>query len=238
MIWIIGGTSETAQFISKIKDRHKYIITVATYAGKEVLGDENIIVSRLAKEEMVGFIKERDIKTLVDLSHPYAYEVSQNAREAAGECNIRYLRYKRETSKIKGALYLKTLEECMEYLSKIDGCVFFTTGIKYIEGFEKIKGNNRFIYRILPSIFSIEECVKNNVQMKDIVALLGPVSFELNKAMFKDFNPDYVVMKDSGNEGGTREKIDACLELGIVPMVIGRAHEDGIDSIDKLLEMI
>lgn len=238
MIWIIGGTSETMEVVSRIRDKADYIVSVATYAGKEVLQDENVYVSRLNSEEMINFIMNKKIEIVLDLSHPYAIEVSYNAREACKKCGAKYLRYVRESSLIEGATYLPSLEECSDYLKTVSGCVFFTTGIKYINNFEKIRGSNRFVYRVLPSTFSIEECVKNKIDMKNIVAMLGPVSKDLNKAMFKDFNADFVVMKDSGDQGGTKEKILACIELNITPIVIGRISEEGIRSIDELMEMI
>lgn len=103
---------------------------------------------------------------------------------------------------------------------------------------KRLKKNNRFIYRILPSVESIKGCKKYNISMKDIVAALGPFSVELNAAMFKEYGADYVVMKDSGKEGGTKEKIIACKQLKILPLVIGRYDEEGISDIDKLIDIL
>lgn len=238
MIWIIGGTTEASELVSKINGKKKYVISVATYAGYEKLPGENVVISRFSKEEMVQFIRTNNINLVVDMSHPYAVEVTNNARSASSECGIKYIRFVREKTNTEGTIYLENLESCLEYIKKIDGCVFFTTGIKNIKDFEKVKGENRFVYRILPTKFSIDECVGNNILMNDIVAILGPVSEELNAAMFKEYNADYVVMKDSGDNGGTGEKISACLKLGIKPIVIGRKDEEGISNFEKLLEMI
>lgn len=238
MIWIIGGTTETHELVEKLKGKRDYIITVATESGKEVLGDERVVVSRLSKEDMIKFIMDNNITTLIDMSHPYAVEVSKNAKEAAKNCGIEYIRYLRESAELEDAIVFSNMEECMDFLKGIKGNVFFTTGSKNIKDFEKVRGENRFIYRVLPSLESIEECVKNGLKLKDIVAILGPVSCELNEGMFKEYKSEYVVMKDSGIKGGTREKILACRKLGITPLVIGRVEEKGFDSIDKLVEMI
>lgn len=238
MIWIIGGTAETHELIEKLKGKREYIITVATSSGKEVLEDDRVIASRLNLEEMLFFIKDNKIKTVIDMSHPYAVEVSKNAREACKICNVYYLRYLRESANTDGSLVFPSINSCMDFLKIINGCVFFTTGSKNINNFEKVRGENRFIYRVLPSIESINECVKHGLRMQDIVAILGPVSYELNIAMFKEYGADYVVMKDSGIKGGTEEKIEACKKLGITPIVIGRVDEIGFDSIDKLLDAV
>ena len=110
--------------------------------------------------------------------------------------------------------------------------------MKNISDFQRVKNNNRFIYRVLPTTFSIQECIDNNIKMQDIIAILGPFSEEFNIAMFKEYKADYVVMKDSGIEGGTPEKINACIKCGIKPVIIQRGFDEGICDMDKLVEMI
>lgn len=238
MIWIIGGTKESREFIEKLHGKKEYIVSVATYAGQELLAQENVVVARMDKKQMTEFIKRNSIDCIVDMTHPYAIEVTKNARESSLECNVRYLRYVREKIEYKEGKYFDSFNECVDFLKDIKGCVFFTTGSKNIKDFEAIRGDNRFIYRVIPSVFSIQECVENKIDMKNIVAALGPFSRDYNYAMFKEYNADYVVMKDSGDIGGTNEKILACLKLKIKPLIIGRQAEQGINKIDELLEMI
>ncbi len=272
LIWIIGGTSEAVKFVKMLKSlaeanaeankNIKYIVTVATYSGKEVLEDENVVISRMTKDEMINLIKEKNICKVVDISHPYALEVTQNALEAARGCNIEYIRYNREgilkdikkgisggevmSNEVTQGKYLRcfnSFSDLIEFISIIDGNVFFTTGTKNIKDFEEIRKNNRFIYRIIPSTFSIQECIDNNVKMKDIVAMLGPFSKEMNIALFKEFDARYVVMKDSGAEGGTTEKLSACYNLGITPIIVGRESNNDeeqrcVTNLEELLEMV
>jgi precorrin-6A/cobalt-precorrin-6A reductase len=239
LIWIIGGTSEARSLIGSLTGKRDFIVSVATYSGAEMLEYENVIVSRMDQQTMVQFIKDQGIDTVVDMSHPYATEVTQNAKSACNEAGVEYIRYSRKASEAGDCIYLDSINKCAAFLLNIKGCVFFTTGIKNIKDFEKVRGENRFVYRVLPSIFSIQECVDNNIKMEDIVAILGPVSEELNFQMFQDFKADYVIMKDSGKEGGTIEKIQACIRLGITPVVIGRqTTEDGLESINELLQVL
>lgn len=238
MIWLIGGTAETGKILERIRGKVEYIVTVATPEGKEMLDDEHVLVSRMDYQAMLTFIETCSIDLVVDISHPYASEVTQNARWACQETNIHYFRFVRKPSKIKECTKVSSLDECLEYLKTISGCVFFTTGSKNIQDFEQVKGKNRFVYRILPICSSIETCRANNVHMKDIVAILGPVSEDLNVAMFQAYQADYVVMKDSGKAGGTPEKLKACQRLGIIPIIIGRADEDGISDLETLVSLI
>lgn len=239
MIWIIGGTSESRELLSKIKDSNNYIVTVATEEGLDFFDSDKVIMGRLNKNEMMGFIDQYHIDTVVDLSHPYATIVTDNARSVCKEKGIQYLRYVRDRIQLAdNEIYLNSYEECYEYLKGISGTVFFTTGSKNICDFQKVREKNRFIYRILPALESLEICRENNIHMKDIVAILGPFSKEMNKVMFMDYDVDYCVMKDSGNIGGTVEKIQACRELEVTPIIIGRKQEEGITQLDDIIKAL
>src|SRR5699024_3508389 len=220
MIWIIGGTSEARKLVDRIDELDNFIITVATDSGKEFIDSDNLITGRMNYEEMGKFIDKEKVKVIIDLTHPFAKIVSDNAKKVANDKDIDYIRYTREVSNYDNAINLNSYEEAYEYLKAIQGNVFFTTGCKNIGDFEKVKGENKFTYRVLPAIESIEECRKHNVHIRDIVAIVGPFSKEYNKIMFKENKADFVIMKDSGNSGGTLEKVEACEELGIKPIII------------------
>lgn len=239
MIWIIAGTSEGREIIDRIKDLDNYIATIATDGGREFIDSENLVVGRMNYDEMTNFCRKYKISLIVDMTHPYAKIVTENAKDIANELDIQYIRYVRNrTDKVQTAVYLDSYEEAYEYLFNIDGTVLFTTGSKNIKDFEKIKKNNRFIYRVLPALDSIEECKKQNILMHDIIAVLGPFSKEYNKIMFREYKANYVIMKDSGEKGGTLEKIQACVELSITPIIIGRKDEVGINSLDEIEQII
>ncbi|MDI6617070.1 MAG: precorrin-6A reductase [Clostridiales bacterium] len=239
MIWIIGGTCEAVELVERIDDRYKYIITAATEVEREFIDNGNLVVCRMDEAGMEDFIKRNSIKVVVDVSHPYAFEVTKNAREAAHKCNIEYIRYvRKKTDDMEGCVYMKSIHDCLEFLKTVNGCVFFTTGSKNIKEFESVRGENRFVYRVLPSVESIKECMDSNVVMKDIIASLGPYSEDFNAAMFKEYGALYVVMKDSGIQGGTGEKIRACRRLDIKAVIIGRKDEEGISDIDDIIKKL
>ena len=240
MIWILGGTSESVEFLEYIRGKFEYIVTVATESGRECLPvAAPVRVGRLNPEQMREFVKEHSIDVAVDLSHPYATEVTQNVRQICRELHVRYLRYVRESSEARAAIRCASLEECLSFLQGLsDSCVFFTTGSKHIETFQQIRGNNRFVYRILPAPESLEACVAHRVEMKDIMAALGPFSEAMNMAMFREYQAEYVVMKDSGEVGGTPQKIAACEKLGISPVLLLRKEEQGFTDLGKLEETL
>lgn len=241
MIWIVGGTNEAGTLAENFNQLNKpYIMTIATQDGKEFFKNCNLKIGRMSKEEMLNFCKTENITTIADLSHPYALIVSQNAKETADNLNIKYFKFSRSCiNESKNILHFQNIKDVCHFLSTLNSnVVFFTTGSKNISDFEKYRNTNRFIYRILPTIDSIEKCKENGVETKDIVAITGPISKSLNIAMFQEFNTDYVVLKNSGHSGGTKEKLDACAELNIKPLMIDRQTQDGIDSLEKIQEEV
>lgn len=239
MIWIIAGTSEAREIINRNSHLDSFIATVATDEGREMISSDKVVAGPMNYNEMKDFSIQNKITLIVDLSHPYAEIVSVNAKKVAEELNISYIRHIREkTKESQNAIILSSYQEAYKYLKDVKGTVFLTVGSKNIEEFQKIRGNNRFIYRILPVVASIKKCNEHDVEMRDIVAALGPYSLDYNKAMFKAYQADFVLMKDSGVRGGTMEKIKACQELNIVPLIIGRKSEKGISNLQEIEAII
>ena len=238
MIWIIGGTSEAAELINALQGKAEFIVSVATETGKEFLEDCHVEVGRMDVLTMKDFIRKNRIKTVIDASHPYATEVTDNAKRALEETDATYIRFTRPKESHQGAVIVDSFAECLQYLNGISGTVFFTTGSNQVKQFEAAKGKNRFVYRVLPTPESTEECRKAGIALKDVVAALGPFSIDLNKAMFRDVGAGYVIMKNSGKRGGTSEKIAACRQLGITPVIIERDDETGFTDLARLLAHI
>lgn len=238
MIWIIGGTSETAELLALLKGKVAYQVTVATQTGRELLTDDHVTVGRMNEKKMGTFIKTHQITKIVDLSHPYAVEVSKNAIKACDKYNLSYFRYLRESADTGSEINFTSLSQCVDFLKTVQATVYFTTGSKNIHQFQKVRGKNRFVYRVLPVENSIHECRINGLGLEDIVAIQGPFSKQLNIALFKEVKADYIVMKNSGPRGGTQEKIEACQELNIKPLIISRPKEDGFADLTELAKLL
>jgi precorrin-6A/cobalt-precorrin-6A reductase len=100
-----------------------------------------------------------------------------------------------------------------------------TTGSKTLRIFtERLlhMPDTTLIARMLPRKDNMEKCEELGIEQKHIVAMQGPFSKELNKALYRHYGITLMITKESGKVGAVDEKLEAALELGIRTIVIGR----------------
>lgn len=239
MIWIIAGTVEASQLSQELGNHSEVLYTVATPDSLQFLNSDNVYIGRKTEREMKDFAIEHQVKLIVDMSHPFAEIVTKNAKVIAKDLDIEYLRFNREENAFySNGIYVKNYKEAYEKIKDLKGNFLFTTGSKHVEDFQKIKGKNRFIFRVLPTVQSMKDLKDAGVEMRDSIGMLGPFTMEMNLLLLKQYNIDYLVTKESGKSGGVDEKIEACKIQGVKPIIISRSKEDGIDSLKELRERI
>ncbi|MPM34804.1 Cobalt-precorrin-6A reductase [bioreactor metagenome] len=230
MIGLILGTSEGKLILSMLNRYTEDILvsTSSSYGGSllkdykfKYLNDKPLI-----KEELRALLKEKGVQTLIDGSHPYAKEITKNALEVCKELNITYIRYERpsvteEFLHYENLYYIEEYSEIPRVVS-FKGNILNTTGSRNIKTLINLNLENRIIHRILPTSQVLKECEELLVPVEDIIAMKGPFSKELNKAFIKDYNIEAILLKDSGIEGGTIEKLQAAKECGKKIILIGR----------------
>lgn len=246
MIWVIGGTKDSRDFLEKIvKSTADIIVTTATEYGGKLL--ENLPVKTLCKKltysMMVDFVKENSIDKIVDLSHPYAMEVSQNAIDISKELQIEYFRFEREEISFLPQKYIEfdNIESLVEYLEGVEGNILVTLGSNNIPHFSKLKNLGNFYFRILPKWDMVKKCEDVGVLPKNIIAMQGPFSKNMNKAMIEQYDIKYLVTKQAGDTGGEREKIEAADEMGIDVVFLTRPkveYPSCYSDIDKLFKRV
>ncbi|OAA94761.1 cobalt-precorrin-6A reductase [Clostridium coskatii] len=235
MIGLILGTSEGRKILSLLNEFTSDIfVSTATEYGGELLKEYKYAYMNnkpLDLHDLISELREKGVKVLVDASHPYAVEVTKNVIKACNELNIEYIRYERpscieEFKSEDKVVEVKDYDELKLKLKDINGTILNTTGSRSLDKVLGMGLNNRIIYRVLPSVKVINECYDKNIDLADIIALKGPISYELNCAFIKDYEAEAMLLKDSGREGGTYEKIRACLDCGIYAFIIGRKKMD------------
>lgn len=248
-ILIFAGTTEGRELSECLAATGiAHTLCVATDYGEVVLKEHPLVKvhrGRMNQEEIREYIKTGSFGAVVDATHPYAEVVTQNIKNAMQDMDIPYLRLKRENSVSSGyekIQYFKDNVSCAKALEKIDGNILLTTGSKELSVFvEYIDRKERLYVRVLPGIESLKLCMECGIVGKQILALQGPFTTQMNKAMLQQYEIKCLVTKASGNAGGYQEKLDAAERLGIPVFVIGCPVEEEsytFEEVCKQLEML
>ena len=220
MIWVIGGTKDSRDFLEKfIKYDSDIIVSTATEYGAKLIENLPIKISseKMDKEAMLKFVNDNKITKVIDISHPYAFEVSKNAMEVAEEKNIEYFRFEREEINILPRNYKKfeDIESLIKYVENLEGNILVTLGSNNVPLFRGLKNLSDIYFRILPRWDMVKKCEDNNILPKNIIAMQGPFTENMNIAMMEQFNIKYLITKKTGDTGGEREKVSACDKLDV-----------------------
>lgn len=255
MIGLILGTSEGKKILSLLNQFTEDIfVSTATEYGGELLKEYKYKVLNTTPLDIEGLkhvIKKYNIDIFVDGSHPYALIVTENLKKACNDMNINYLRYERpsvvdkylydkngELIKDNNVVVVNSYEELLPYLKNLQGNILNTTGSRNIKKIIDFNLENRIIHRVLPTLKVMEELDHLKILPENIVAIKGPISYELNIAFIKECNAQAILMKDSGVQGGTDEKIRATIDSNIKAYVIGRKKEQGINIFSKEEDLV
>jgi len=234
-IVIFSGTSEGRALSEKLAGAGASVtVCVATeYGGEEqglVPGTETRVGPLTAAEKQALL---EDAALCVDATHPYARHVTDSVRAACAAAGVEYLRLLRAPSDTAGAVTVESAAEAAAYLEKTEGRVLLTTGAKELAAYARLDPK-RLIPRVLPSHESLAACEALGIPHRNILAMQGPFSKELNAALIRQYGIRYVVSKDGGGPGGFPEKRDAARETGAQLIVLRRPAESGMRFDDVL----
>lgn len=249
-IWLFAGTTEGNLMAESLAGSNVLLdVSVATEYGREGLPEaENISVSckRLDAEEMYERLKHENYCLVLDATHPFAREVSENIRTACERLKIPLFRILREREEnfdgqefqeaSAGKLVIvENTGEAVEFLKSTGGNILVTTGSKELLKFTDLPGFKERVYaRVLSLPKVVEECAGLGFYGEHLIAMQGPFSMELNLALLHSVRAAWLVTKESGQAGGFEEKAEAAKRAGAGLVVIGRPEEEGIPAGEAL----
>lgn len=244
-VLIFAGTTEgrtLSEYLSE--NRIEHTVCVATEYGEEVLSASpymTIHQGRMGVSEMEKLMQTGSFAAVVDATHPYAVEVTANIREASQEAKLPYLRLKRwlDAETEGSVFYFHTNEECVEALEKTEGNILLTTGSKELAIYcSRPLVKDRLYVRILPGMESISICTELGIKGKQMIAMQGPFSTEMNEAILHQYEIACMVTKKSGRQGGYPEKLEAARRAGIPVYVIEPADTERGYSMEEVCEKL
>ena len=207
---VFSGTTEGRIFSRQLAQLGAdVLVSVATPLGSEEQGSFagiTVHCGRLTPDEMAALVQGADL--CVDATHPYAVDATRNIRTACRTAGVEYHRLLRAQSPLP-------------------------TGAKELPAFAQL-APERLYPRVLPTLDGIAACEAAHIPHKNILALQGPFSYALNRALLEQFSIRFLVTKDGGTAGGFAEKAQAAADTGVQLIVIRRPAETG-ETADQIL---
>lgn len=236
-IIVFAGTTEGCDISNFLAEHQIHVLAcVATDYGSKSLKENEYLkihAGRLTEPEMEALLNEKKPEMVLDATHPYAAEVTENIRTACQNTGLEYRRVLREAGAYQDqAVYVPDTQAAIEFLEGTEGNILLTTGSKELGKYTVLSDAGERIYARVLSLPSVmETCKGYGFEGKHLIGMQGPFSMELNAAMLRQFDCKYLVTKDTGKAGGFQEKIDAALSCGTVPVIIGRPlKEKGLSA--------
>ena len=249
-ILIFGGTTE-GRILAEHASAHsiRCFVSVATDYGRsliEHLDNITILTGRMDEKEMEHFIEENDIRLVIDATHPFAREVTENIRSACEKarthsekvCYVRCIRQYEDRYVPGQILYMDSVQHAVEYLKRTTGNILIATGSKELHLYTEIENyRERCFARVLSTEPAVKESVRLGFEGNHLFAMQGPFAADLNLALLRQTKAAYFVTKETGKAGGFEAKAEAAEMAGAVLIVIGRPEENG-ESVEMVEEMM
>ena len=235
-VLIFAGTSE-GRVLTQILAGSEIpcCVCVATEYGSRVLKEQEelsgirILTGRLDREQMQTLMAA-GFSAVVDATHPFAVEVSDNIKAAAQAAGIPLLRLLRpQAGGKRDGIVFADAAEAARALGKTRGNILLTTGSKDLQVYAADPQlRPRLFVRVLPREDSLRSCLEAGLSGRQIIAMQGPFSQQMNEAVIREFDIKVLITKESGRSGGFMEKITAGRNCGITAVVIRRPQEEGL----------
>ena len=235
MIMLLGETAAAREISECLQNREIEFKRILIWTGKDALQIPSVIL---------------------DASPPSSSVTLAPLRQWCEQRGIPYLRLERPETVIPDSTLIYpvfTWEEALLQLEQRVGAIheakgrivtiFVTTGSHQLESIVQsaFARSARIVVRVLPEGRLVQKCQAMGIAPRNIVAMQGQFSKEINKALFKFYGADIILTRDSGSAGGTDTKISAALEFGIETVLVKRPKTNvglTVNSVQELLDWV
>ena len=230
MILLLGGVGGTAQIATAIAAQgYRVLVSKATSVPLDVGQHANIEgrCGPLDETGLLDLLAERKVRAIVDATHPYATTIRALASRVANQVGVPYLTFVRPAA-------IDASEPGVEFAADHAAAaraafvygrpVLLTTGTRNLSPYaaESQRTGVTLVVRVLENPESREACRQAGIADDRIIAGRGPFSVEDNRRHIRLFGVGVLVTKDSGQQGGTLEKLQAAREENCRVVVVQR----------------
>lgn len=229
-IWLIGGTQESATLaVWLVAAAIPTVVSVVSESARSLYPQAptlQVWVGTLNAATLPTFLRDYRIRKILDLSHPFAQDISARAIAAAQQAQIPYLRYERPpVAEPEPAPLVQTVPSFAALLETdwlTQERVLLTVGYRALPAFANWHDRATLFARILPSVTALEAAIAAGFATDRLIALRPPIPPALERALWTHWQISLVVTKASGRPGGEAVKRQVAADLGVRLVVVAR----------------
>ncbi|ASC73125.1 Cobalt-precorrin-6A reductase [Halomicronema hongdechloris C2206] len=247
-IWLIGGTRDSAEVARGLVEAEiPCVVTVTTPAATRLYPQAptlTVRVGKLTREQLFTFVVDESIGAVLDASHPFAVEISHGAIATAQQHHLPYLRLERPPITLEASDTEATVTEVPDLGTLLaNGSlqgerVLLTLGYRSLGACRPWHQHITLFARILPSTTALTAAFAAGFTADRLIALRPPISPDLERALWQQWQITTVVSKASGQAGGEDTKRQVAAQLGIPLLIVARpqvAYPRQTDSVAEAL---
>ncbi|NWF06540.1 cobalt-precorrin-6A reductase [Pseudomonas salomonii] len=190
-------------------------------------------------EGLAQFVRDEQISLILDATHPYAAQISQNAATAAAVCGIPCWALRRPAWQPQAGDDWREVGDWAELIEALKPFKrpLFTLGRGPLQHLDEIPADQFWTLRALDMYPGNERC--------EVIGARGPFLIEDERALFERRGIDVLISKNSGS-AATEPKLEVARERGVPVLVLKRPVLAGVDrelltpaeTIDSLADFI
>ncbi len=216
----MGGTGEARNLSFLIKKAN--LKAVISYSGAVSKTNKQPLPKRTGgfggANGLAKYIIEEKITHLVDATHPFANQISENAILAAKETQVHFVALERDAWKPKRVdqwTKVKDIEDAIQLLDGPRERIFLAIGRHEVKKFET-KKHHFYLLRIIENT-----PVNFDTPSFEIIYDKGPFKYKNDKMLLLKYNITKIITKNSGGLGA-KAKLDVARDLNIPIIMIDR----------------
>jgi len=233
-VLLLGGVTEALAIARTLGPEHIYSLAGIGRVPTDL--DCQVRVGGYGGAEgLARFIREQGIELLLDATHPYAAQISQNAAMAAQLCDIPCWALRRPAWQAQAGDDWREVRDWAELVQALEPFKrpLFTLGREPLQHLHEIPAGQFWTLRALDPYPGNDRC--------EVIGARGPFLIDSERELFERRRIDVLISKNSGSSA-TEPKLEVARERGVPVLILQRPSLPAVDrefhDLDELLQAL
>lgn len=220
-ILLLGGVTEALAIARTLGPEHIYSLAGVGRVPTD-LACQVRVGGYGGFEGLAQFVRDEQISLILDATHPYAAQISQNAALAAQLSGVPCWALRRPAWQPQAGDDWREVSDWAELIEALKPFKrpLFTLGREPLQHLEEIPADQFWTLRALDEYPGNERC--------EVIGARGPFLIEDERALFERRGIDVLISKNSGS-AATEPKLEVARELGMPVLVLRRPVLAAVD---------